>query len=298
MKSLVIAVLLLAGLLTASTSALAVGNAAMVVDQTGGSAWYRSGDREGKSVELMDFLLAGEKLELGAGATLVLNYFASGRREEVRGPGTITVGPSASGGLEGVRIQVTTLDPLLKDVVASSSQHFGTVALRNLSGPTDGLVLDRLCNTAIRPGPVHLGWGEVSGAKTYHVTIESARKGKLKEWDAAVPGIDMAGDFLVYGESYTWTVTALAGARTIATGQGRFRVISQEKLTNVEAVERYIFKALPKGSTEALVALAQLYQKYELNDEARAILLKLEREHPDNPNIKEQLSVLEANFQP
>ena len=58
------------------------GDAAMVVDLSGTSV-YESGSEKGNQVALMDFLAKGDVIRLEEGARLVLNYFASGLREEI-----------------------------------------------------------------------------------------------------------------------------------------------------------------------------------------------------------------------
>ncbi len=70
---------------------------AMVVDLKKGRAYYETGDRQSREVILMDFLKTGDKIRLEPDTVLVLNYFDPGVREEISGPGNITVGTGSAG---------------------------------------------------------------------------------------------------------------------------------------------------------------------------------------------------------
>jgi hypothetical protein len=83
-----------------------------------------------------------------------------------------------------------------------------------------------------------------------------------------------------------------------AGGGGQFYLLKPEAAAKLEQSEKAIQARFPKDQMEARIALALLYQKFELNDEARAVLLDLKVKQPKNENIDKQLTLLQGNYRP
>ena len=297
-KTILILVLTAAMLVSYAWPALA-GEAAMVVDLSGGKAVYQSGSRKGQEVQVMDFLNQGDKIDLVAGATMVLNYFASGVRENVSGPGSITVGTNSSQKGGGAAVEAKKVDYMPAEATASLSdtQHAGMVPLRATpdSSKIKLLSLDR---TAVRGGDLVFKWDRVPGADKYVIVVTDLLEEVVarKETREAEAGPQLKG--LRPGEEYLWTVKALSGKKLKAVGKGSFYVLDSKDQADVAGAEKKIKKDLPAGSTEGGIALVVLYTKYELNDEARAILEQLKTKHPGNENFDRQISALNTNYRP
>jgi hypothetical protein len=100
------------------------------------------------------------------------------------------------------------------------------------------------------------------------------------------------------GMEYSWTVKAFSGNDVTAEGGGAFYLLPDEKVQQVDVSEKYILSTYPEDSMESRVALAMLYKKYELNDEARVVLLELRKKQPKNQNIVKHLKDLRTNYNP
>ena len=275
-------------------------DAAMVVDLAGQVVWD-SGPKAGGPVMLMDFLVKGDRLKLDSGATLTLNYFASGRREKVAGPGTVTA--DLNGGLAGGAARVTgeqaAYIPPSKVASAKDSQHMGMVAFRDvdLSGKKKVRLLT-LDQTAARSTQLRFQWLPTPGAEKYKIVLRDAQGKVVDEATTTKTEINYQSPDLTRGPEFTWTVQAIVGGQATAEGSGRFFLLTLPVLSQLSFTEQYILRHYPGDSTEAKIALAMVFKKYQLNDEARTILEDLKKQNPNNPNIARQLGSLQANYKP
>ncbi|MFH1139422.1 MAG: hypothetical protein V1816_25340 [Pseudomonadota bacterium] len=317
-------------------------DAAMVVDVAGPPPVYEKGARRGRQVILMDFLECGDQVNLETGATLVLNYFSSGAREEIKGPGRIEIG--AQGSRETNRISISSskvdyIPPLAElkvfddqpaDLAVLAERKPGSrpgsleeeptteaaVLTRGLRlPPSDGasqqpaagpvpspsgapsveVHITKLCNTAVRGEPIEFAWQPLEGATKYELTLRDS-SGQIS-WEGSTSGLThtMSGVNLPLGEEFTWEVRAFSKNKMLAEGQANFHTLTRDLLSQVAYTETYIRKNYSPESTESRIALAMLYKKYKLNDDAKAILTVLAEKFPDNENVRLQLLWLERN---
>ena len=275
-------------------------DAAMVVDATGRPAIYDSGDRKDQSLMLMDFLALGDRIRLGADTRLVLNYFASGTREEIQGPGVIVIGQASSQKTGAKVVQSDKVDyiPPQSTVTGDDIQRAGVVALRDTQQAEQVVFPLGSDLTAVRDTPHLLRWRQVPGANRYQLTLTETNGQVLFETLTDHTDYCLQRSDLGRGVELRWKVNALDGAQVLARGGGRFYLLRPADLSQVDQVEKYIKDSFDDNSTEAKIALAMLYKKYQLNDDARSLLLDLRKDHPRNTNIIRQIKELRQNYKP
>lgn len=298
MKQFFVLTALLTLALLCSPAPASAEDAAMVMDLKNGSAVYTAGMNKGREVQVMDFLAEGDAVELAPQAVLVLNYFASGLREEITGPGAVTVGPDASRAGEGVSVRTENVEVVPPQAVASvaDDQHAGVVVLREMMSPDLEMVLLGLKDTAVRDLPLHFKWAAVEGASNYRFKLVDAVGNIVYETRTTSTDVVFEKPDLVRGDEYVWTVDAMDGDLFLVAGEGRFYLLSEERRAKLVEAEAFVQKHYPAGSTEADVVRAMLCQSNELNDEALAILVSLRGRHPGNPNIVRQIQALRGNY--
>lgn len=289
-----VAVVILLGL---ATLALAE-DAAMVVEVKSGQAVYNSGDKKGSEVALMDFLAPGVQIKLNPDTVLILNYFASGAREEIHGPGIVTIGNDKSG-IKGAKVQSEKVDYLPQTAMnEGEGGHMGAVVLRDIGGPKDEVLPVGLKDTAVRSLPLKFQWVQVPGADEYSLSVTDSRgSGVISEKTKASYFEAQDMDF-EKGVEYTWSVEALSGREVMGEGGGSFFLLPDEQVQHLALSEKYIQNTYPEDSMESRVARAMLYKKYQLNDEARVVLLELRKKQPLNTNIVKHLNDLRNNYHP
>ena len=290
---------------------------AMVTEVKGDQVLYQSGSKAGKKVGLMDFLTVGDKITLGPRTSLSLNYFSSGNRERISGPGTLTVGRSGSQPGEGLKIESSKAVylPPKADLKDYDVQQTATVALRGKQkqpgrarpSPLErraseyrqclkgGPAVKGLFQTGVRSTRPLLSWAPVAGAESYKVRFLSFQDRQLIEGVTEHTAFPLVTAGLVRGNRYKWEVLALAGGRTLARSQGWFWVLSEDSLEELTRSERKIKAAYDQGSTEGRLALAMLYHGHGLFDEEADVLKEILERDPDHNNLAAYLRVLDPS---
>jgi hypothetical protein len=300
----IIAVVLV--LLAFAADAWAGDYAAMVMDIQNGPARHADGPLEGKALEVMEFLYEPDAVAVPADATLVLNYFDSAKREEIKGPATITITRTQSRPLHDQKTQIAsaTVDymPAKSDLAHLQMQNFGNVAFRKV-GPaakqenTLKIAVLSLSDTAILSAETAvLRWRPVAGADHYVVKLfddgrTMKQKIQTKENSAAFDA-----RYLLPGQSYSWTLSAIKINSGIENTDGRFRILSADERHNLDRVQNRIETKFPDKSTEGLLLLNLHFQRHDLRDDAAQILMELHRLHPKNTLVVGQLRKLNPNL--
>jgi hypothetical protein len=277
-----------------------IGDAAMVVDLSGTSV-YESGSEKGNQVELMDFLAKGDVIRLEEGARLVLNYFASGLREEIDGPGQITIDLEQSRNDQKVAIKSSKVEfvPSQAQVQVGDAQHTGVVALRSPPPMVPPLTASLNPNhTALRGLPIALQWEPQPGVSRYAVVVADVLEDVVFKTETDSTQVVVEKTDIKSGEEYVWKAQDAGAPELGLEGQARFYLLSPEKLSELSHTEAYIKKTYKEGSSEALIALAMLYKKYELNAEAKTVLAELLEANPRNRNINRHMESLGNNYHP
>ena len=273
-------------------------DAAMVVEVQSGQAMYDSGDKKGSEVALMDFLSPSDRIKLNKGTLLILNYFSSGAREEIQGPGVITVGENKSKA-DGATVKSDKVDYLPKTAMTEGGgEHMGAVVLRDAGGGSGAVLPIGLTETAVRSLPLKFQWIRVPGADSYALSITDSKGSGIVSEKIKATYFEVDDVKFEKGVEYSWTVEAFSGSDLIGEGGGSFYLLPDEQVQHVTVSEKYIQSTYPEDSMESRVALAMLYKKYQLNDEARVVLLELRKKQPQNLNIVKHLKDLKSNYKP
>ncbi|QTA93174.1 hypothetical protein [Desulfonema magnum] len=261
-------------------------DAAMVVDLKKGRAYYETGDRQAREVMLLDFLKTGDKIRLEPDTVLVLNYFLPGVREEISGPGKITLGTDASEKEGDVKIIASKTDYLLPKTLLGREdvQQSGAVVLRG-DEQSHNIVILRLADTAVRSSQILFRWQPVKGAGNYMLKIYDTLGSCCFQTTAKENRLSYDKSDLKPDELYSWKVSATANGKT-SEGGGAFFILDQKTLDKVIRAEKKIRSECPKDSDELLTRLAVIYRYYELNDNAADMLRELHRRYPRNGNIQ------------
>jgi hypothetical protein len=295
-------------------------DAAMVVEIVRGEAQYGGGAKEGQSVQLMDFLSSGDVITLLPDSVIVLNYLDSGNREQVAGPGRITVGPMSSEATDGAAIESSkaAFTPPPSLISTPGSGQFGAVTLRGIGnkstrkapaptvdpmqkrldqyktdcvGPDKVAVINLYHTAALSKRPV-FQWAAVPGARNYILTVFDSSGQKLIEEFPITNRFEIPAPGLVAGTRYRWSIQAVAGDREIASSWSEFWVLTDEQRQKVEADEKKI-KSKGGDSTETKIALTFMYQSNKLYDMAADVLRGLAAQYPKNENIAGKLAKLD-----
>lgn len=297
-------------------------DAAMVLDLDGGRADYMSGSRSGRPVEIMDFLSAGEQIKIDSKTTLILNYFSSGKREVLTGPGGFVVGEKHSKPESGLKVKSSNaaFTPARAVIDESKAQHAGTVAMRSLkksdpfrkapgkskleirremywigiTGPAKVAPLNHF-RTAVTGKASVFKWKPVEGGQAYVLKVFDANGAGILEWVTNETRYEYDGPPLNPGGRYKWTITALAGRGEIASGGSDFWVLSEERLRHLADMEKKIRQAPGSTPGEISLSLAMLYKKMGLYDAAARELRVLVDNKPKNEKIKRQLILVDPS---
>lgn len=325
MKKSVIRLLVIILMIFTGTVVCPAQDTAMVVGLQNAGVFYESGEKEGQEVMLMDFLKPGDKIRLEPHSMIILNYFEPGIREEIIGPGRITVGTGASReavSMENITVRsgaaketgtINHLKPGLREKVSAKEtgipkivrtkthklppkvfllkedvQQSGAVPLRG-DGEEFRILILGLANTSVRPSvPIIFRWKPVKGAELYHLRIYDLANNLHLKTGTKETSFTYEKSDMKCNEVYKWRVSASVHGKTYE-GNGSFSVLSQDSLKKLIQAEEKIKAECPEDSDELLTRLAFVYRYYELNDESAEKLRELHRRHPWNKNIQRWL---------
>jgi len=288
MKKSEVPAMIAAFLILVSAAVCSARDAAMVIDIKEGKAYYEAGEEKGRELMLMDFPKPGDKIRLESGTVLVLNYFATGVREEITGPGKITIGNESSRETEKVRISRSEPDyiPPKSKLNREDLQQFGSSPFRD-ADPGGIVILRPTDNTAVRSRPV-FRWIPVKGAESYHLRIYDMLEKPCFHAETEKSSFSYDKSDLIPEEIYEWTVSTKAEGNT-ARGKGTFTILGRERLDKMLRSERRVRERYPENSDELLVILAVIYRQYELIDEVADMIRELHHRHPRNRNFERWL---------
>jgi len=273
--------------------------AAMIMDMQNGTATYSNGPLEDAPIEICGFLNASDEIKIPDGVTLVLTYFATSKREEIKGPVRIAITPTQSKPLGDSAAQIKKEEiaymPPKSNIEDIHARSFGNIAFRGVTAgqkPKIALpVLSLLDTTIIAGAPVVLRWRKISGADKYVVILFDNNNKQLQETPTTKNKVAF-NKASKSGAPYHWTLKALKGKKTLKKASGEFKFLSAAETNTLKTVKKKIQGRFRKDSIEGLLSLNLLYQGHGLNDNAVTVLLKLHKKHPQNSVVVNQLNNL------
>ncbi len=282
-----------------SNPLLSADYAAMIMDMQNGTAMYGNGPLEDGPIEIGSFLNASDEIKIPDGVTLVLTYFATSKREEIKGPARIVITPTQSKPLGSdsgqIKQEAIAYIPPKSNIKDIHARTFGNIAFRGVpvnNKPKIALpVLSLLDTTIIAGTPVVLRWRKIRGANKYVVRLFDDNDKQLQETPTMKNEV-VFKKALKSGAPYHWTLEALKGKKILKKASGKFRFLSTAETNTLKAVEKNLEVRFQKDSTEGLFSLNWLYQGHGLYDNAVTVLLKLHKMHPQNSVVVNQLNSL------
>ena len=253
-----------------------------------GQATFKNGKEQKRPVELADCLYMGDLIELERGAEMVLIYSAGGTREAIKGQGILEIGETGSIAKDGeVFIHRSDLDYLPNTAVVDLGDQYAATSLRGDSSPKpDAVQLLSLCGTKTRSVAPEFRWRQIDDVDRYRLTLFNENDEQILETLTVAPVFQLKQIVLEGGSSYCWVIAAIGGGKTGAMGTGCFSVLPAQQLKKVKSVENRIQTTFPAGNSEGLIALALLYQKFDLFDETANILRDAIARYPENETLE------------
>ncbi|MDM8543041.1 hypothetical protein QUF90_18350 [Desulfococcaceae bacterium HSG9] len=283
-----------------SNPLLSADYAAMIMNMQNGTATYGNGPLEDMPVEIGGFLNDSDEIKIPDGASLVLTYFATSKREEIKGPARIVITPTQSKALGADSGQIKQEEiayiPPKSNIKDIHARTFGNIAFRGVSSsqkPKSALSVLNLLNTTVITGtPVVLRWRKMPAAKKYVAKLFDGNNKLLQKTPTKKNNITFKHKELKPGAAYHWTLEAMKGEKPLDKAIGKFNFLSTAETNTLKTVRKNIQKRFKKNSVEGLLSLNLLYQGHGLHDNAVTVLLKLHKMHPQNSVVINQLNNL------
>jgi hypothetical protein len=262
-----------------------------LVYRVSGEAQRTAPGRSPEPLRLYDRLPAGVTLALKPGSRVSL-AFANGKRYELSGPASVTLGPKDLGTRSGSVKALAPLPPFRLEPIAESDQP----------GPTAGAVLIRgeeIAGLYPRQGAVALAeetvlcFKPVPGAGEYRIEVQDGQGRTVFQTDAGSSPVRVPAGTLHGGQRYRWTVRTLDRLGPAAQGEAELVTLSASAVRAREET-REILAAEGESSLPLLAEIdCGLGLWLEARDELRTAL----HEEPGDPALQEALAAIEAQLE-
>lgn len=266
------------------------GDVAMVMDLTG-PAGYVSGDKANQPVQIADFLYVDDRIRLEKEARIVLIYTAGGGREEIAGPGRIKIGATGSEIENGaVSMKKSAADYLPDGALVKLGDQFAATTLRGSpetqpKPATNHFQILSLCDTRIRTLTPTFRWTSFPEAAAYRLRIFDSEDRLIAKAATEQTAYTFNNDGLVYGAAYRWVVSCMLKDGEGPRDEGWFSILDKTRIQQLKKTETRIGEQLTDHPTERWMALAIIYQTYELFDAAADAINQMRAAHPENKNL-------------
>ena len=278
-------------------AASAWGAEAVILDASGTPAVLLTPAGGMREAQALDCLAAGDRLRLAEGARLVVYFFEAGFREEIQGPGLATVTQETLTLADGARQSARTeLESVLPAGFCRPPERSGAGLVRDAGRFVSGLQPISPTDTAVRSPDFTFRWNRPDEADSFRLNLSVPLNPSLLDVRTRENSYQCPLENLSPGVEYKWTVVAQKDGVETTRAEGRFYLLSREARNEATYAEQYVRDHFPGGPTEKAVALVLLYRQYELNDEARQVLLQLRQDMPENDNFARQLNELADNY--
>ena len=226
----------------------------------------------------------GSRLNLPAGARVVVVDLASGREFVLEGKGRFSIAADGPRGADGKTLAARPLKAqgLPPARVAAARVAQATLVMRStgkgqaalLRGPARTVVL------SLRPS---LRWEAVDGAERYRVTVQGVDGSPVLEAETAATELAPPADAgLAAGGAYRWRLEALGSdGRTLAEASAGFSVATEAVMARLRDLE----PAAGDGFARRVLYAAQLQEAGATEEAARHWKL-LAAERPEDPVLQ------------
>jgi hypothetical protein len=250
-----------------------------------GKAWTGERSRsERREVRLFDWLGAGDFLETGPDARLIL-AFSNGSRFELGKSTSVTLGKDGFASQKGSvgKLEPVPVMPQIASIVNESKpgSRLGGIRLRTLRRTISGLYPNE--GEAVFADSAVLEFDPLEGAGKYGVEVEDGQGNDVFSAETAMTRVAISPGILKPGNGYYWQVRTLDKAQPSTVSYAAFVTVSEE-----QAGLRNSFKALAERSKDVanILLLAQMEMSLGLRREACETLRDALELFPGNAEIE------------
>lgn len=275
--------LALAALLATAASALAA-PVAMITDLKG-KVTITDAARS-RPAALLAYLEPDSRLQLDAGAQVVLTYFAKAIEVTLAGPGEAAIAADGARTSRGAKATQRSLDagrvdtakkfePMAREKLALATVHMRASprpAPRPTS-PVDTVVI------STRPA---LDWAELGNATGYQIVVRDASGAVVLDQQAPRPPLAIPPErALRPGVAYEWRVEAKLASGSTVSAEAKFSVADAARAKVIENA-----RPAAGASFSERVLYAALLESEGAREAARPIWQALARERPDDETLR------------
>lgn len=140
-------------------------------------------------------------------------------------------------------------------------------------------------------------WKKINEAKEYEICLKDMNKNK-EIWRSKTAKTEVTypsdAPQLEYGGRYKWVIKAKHGLDIVGEGATGFRVLSEEKVKDIEKVKNKLKEEISKNpeNTTPRVILAMLYESYDLLNEAAGQYREILKIAPDSERVQKHLNAI------
>ena len=271
-------------LLLAAAHAMAA-PVAMITDLKGKVSVIEGG--KARPATLLTYLAPDNRLQLEAGAQVVLTYFSKPLEVTLAGPADATIATDGAQVSKGAK-------PLIRSLGAervNSARRFEPVAREQLALATVHMRASAKpaprptypSDTAIVSITPALEWAELPAATGYRILLKDAAGVILIDETVARPPLAItAKHALKPGASYEWRVEAKLASGTPPSAETKFSVLATAQAKALKAAQ-----PKPGDSFSTRLLYAARLQAEGLNADAKRLWTTLAAERPEDENLKQ-----------
>jgi len=201
-------------------------------------------------------------------------------------PGNLSLPPESAQRVEELLMTGMASQPeSVQSAMAQLRRHDGE---RRGEGEKDAPVLLSPVATAVKSTHPAFFWKHTAGARSYKLAISQQNKTVWKDDAGRQTEFSLPADApgLKPGEIYSWQIEATVDGELRLSRKGRFRVLEEAALAEVERIERQL-------AGQSTLVLAAVYEAHGLYDDAQKQFERLQQQNPDSPLVKKMSEALQ-----
>jgi hypothetical protein len=229
-------------------------------------------------VEMLSYLRPDMDLDLAAGSSLTVTWYATSKELKFSGPAKLKVTKDRVQVVQGGGANERSLGE--EKVAATKSNRLAqaTIMMRSV-GPARGEPVTPAKGGRVMQGGSRFSW-RGNDDMNYRFTLADAKGAALVETTVKGTAIEVPAGKLAWGERYTWRVRFAPDGSTVA--ESDFSVIGKAEAERIEKL-----KPAAGAPFSDWVLYASALEDAQLRAEARPVWKKLAAERPDEPRLKQ-----------
>jgi len=251
-----------------------------------GNAWLLDGGKQTR-LSLMNYLVAGSRLRLDAGARVSVTYFAVPREFVVSGPAQSIVDAEQLRVVSGAPARMKNLDQnqvAAGQKLSARQRERVTVATFEMKAFQPGnLQLHQPVDTRLLGVPEEFSWRTLPGAKSYRFRLSDGDGKLLYSGELPTPRLRLPDSVkLELGRSYSWSIEAQAVSGLVQSASAGFSLLDAPAVRAIVAQ-----RPTTEASFSERLLYASLLEEAGLKLDASAYWKTLARERPDDEMLQD-----------